>query len=309
MNVEQFKRFLELQGKRVIASESGYWHDAGSRVYLSIPYTRTIDPDPAELADLFRRHHILGLKYSTSDQSRGQPGAVYVIRDKAYDLHSQKRTVRVCVQKGLEHCTVRKIDFDYLLQHGLDLNRDTMARQHRDDPLFSDPTRWACLCRAGQQVEGAGAWGAFVGKHLAAYLICFIIDDCCHFLHEMSCTDLHEFHPNHVLMYKVAREMITRPNIGCVSSGLQPIFDIPGLDRFKRYIGFEKLEWNYIVVLHPALQAMLLSRPGWGLLDTARRRFPKQDALKRVHAIVNIARLSLGPCPKADMVQAVRDNE
>jgi hypothetical protein len=63
------------------------------------------------------------------------------------------------------------------------------------------------------------------------------------------------------------------------------------------------------VVLHPALQAMLLSRPGWGLLDTARRRFPKQDALKRVHAIVNIARLSLGPCPKADMVQAVRDNE
>jgi hypothetical protein len=307
MNVEQFRRFLELQGKHVIASESGYWHDAGSRVYLSIPYTCTIDPDPVELADLFRRHRIFGLKYSTLDRTRGQPGAVYVIRDKSYDLHCYKRTARVCVQKGMEHCTVQEIDFDYLLQHGLHLNLDTMTRQHRDDPLFSDPTRWACLCRAGQRVEGAGVWGAFVGKRLAAYLICFIIDDCCHFLHEMSRTDLHEFHPNHVLLYAVAREMITRPNIDRVSSGLQPIFDIPGVDRFKRYAGYEKLERNYVVVLHPALQATLLRWPGWSLLNAARRCFSKHDTLKRVHAIASIARLSLGPCPKADMAQVVRD--
>ena len=299
MNVEQFKRFLELQGKRVIASESGYWHEAGNRVYLSIPYTRTIDPDPTELADLFRRYRILGLKYSTLDRTRGQPGAVYVVRDKSYDLHSQKRTARACVLKGLGHCTVREIDFDYLLRYGLDLNRDTMARQHRDDSLFSDPACWARLCRAGQQVEGASAWGAFVGEHLAAYMIGFVVDGCYNILHEMSRTDLRDFYPNHVLQYTVIRKTITMPDIRSVSAGLEPIFEIAGLDRFKRYAGYEKLPRNYIVVLHPALRATLLSRPGWGFLNAAHRRFPKHDTLKRVHAIANLARLSL----------VARDNE
>jgi hypothetical protein len=187
------------------------------------------------------------------------------------------------------------IGFDYLQQHGLRLNQNTLDRQHRDDAFFSDPAQWACLCQAGQQVKGATAWGAFLEDHLAAYMITFHIDDCCHMLHAMSRTDLRKFYPNHALQYTVIREVITQPDIHCVSAGLEPIFDIPGLDRFKMHAGYEKLSRNYIVVLHPMLQAMLLSRPGWSLLHAAHRRFPEHDTLKRVHAIVDMARLSQLP--------------
>ncbi len=295
MNEEHFGRFLELQGRRVITSKSGAWYDAGGGVYLNIPYTQTIDPDPAELSELFRRHRILGVKYSTLDQSRGRPGAVYVIHDKAYGLHSLKRTTRACVCKGLDCCTVREIGFDYLQQHGLRLNRDTMERQCRDDPFFSNPERWARLCQAGRQVEGAGAWGAFVGEQLAAYAIIFCIGDCCHILHEMSRIDLMQCHSNHALQYELICKMIARPEIQCVSIGLEPIFKIPGLDRFKRYFGYEKVARNYVVVLHPLLQALLLGWPGWALLCAARHGFPQHNGLKRVHAIVDIARLSQTP--------------
>ncbi|MBN1812157.1 MAG: hypothetical protein JXA14_10005 [Anaerolineae bacterium] len=293
MNVEHFKRFLELQGRKVIESVSGYWYNAGGGVYLSIPYTRTIDPDPTELAELFCRHRILGVKYSTADRTRGHPGAIYVVRDKTYGLRNMKRTARACVRKGLERCTVRQINFDYLQEHGLRLNADTMERQYRDDPFFGDPARWARLCQAGRQVKGASAWGAFVGEQLAAYMIGFLIDDCYNILHEMSRTDLRDFYPNHVLQYTVIREAIIMPNVCSVSAGLESIFEIPGLDRFKRHAGYEKLPRNYIVVLHPVLRAILLGRLGRMILDAAHRRFPQHDRIKRVHATANMARLSL----------------
>ena len=295
MNTENFKRFLELQGRRVIASESGYWYDAGGGIYLSIPYTRTITPEPTEMARLFRRHRMLGVKYSTADRTRGRPGAIYLVRDRAYGLHSLKSSARGSVQKGLARCTVREVDFDYLHQHGPRLNRDTLARQARDDRFFSDPARWARLCWAGQQTEGASAWGAFVGEELAAYMICFLIDGCCNVLHEMSRTDLREYFANNALQYSVILQMIGRSGVHCVSAGLEPIIEIPGLDRFKRYAGYEKVPCNYVVTLHPLASSLLLSRPMWGLLCAARRRFPQHDVLKRVHSIVDMARLSQSP--------------
>ena len=295
MNTEHFRRFLELQGRPVIASESGYWYNAGGGVYLSIPYVRTIDPDPAELAGLFRRFRILGVKYSTADPTRGRSGGIYVVRDREYGLHSLKSSARSSVQKGLASCVIREIDFDYLQQHGLPLNWDTMERQKRDDPFFSDPALWARLCQAGRQVEGAGAWGAFVGDDLAAYMIVFLVDDCYNILHEMSRTDLRQHFPNNALQYSVIQTMMTRPGIHCVSAGLEPILEIPGLDRFKRYAGYEKLPCNYIVALHPLPRAVLLGRAGWAFLCAARRRFPENDKLKRIHAIVDIARLSQSP--------------
>jgi hypothetical protein len=93
----------------------------------------------------------------------------------------------------------------------------------------------------------------------------------------------------------VILQMISRPDIHSVSAGLEPIIEIPGLDRFKRYAGYEKVPCSYVVALHPLATALLLSRSAWGLLCAARRRFPQHDVLNRVHSIIDMARLSQSP--------------
>jgi len=291
MNVENFRLFLELQGRKVIESESGYWHDTGRSIYLSFPYHATIEPSKEEIEELFRKHRPLGLKYST-DKNVGRPAALYVVRDKSYgpkDLHSMAKRG---LKKGLRLCRVERIDFDYLREHGMPLNLDTLKRQGRDDPLFSRPDRWARFCEAGKRVEGASAWGAFVDGQLAAYQITFIIDDYCHVLHRMSRTKFLRCHPNEALDYTVIREMISSPGINCVACGLQSILDLPGLDGYKLRMGYQKRRMNFVVVLHPLLEPLLLSRLGEGLLGVAGRLAPDNDALKRVIATVDIARWS-----------------
>lgn len=99
---------------------------------------------------------MLGLKYSTKPQGNGQPGAIYLLSDKSYDLTKLGRSTRRHTRRGLAMCRVKRINFDELKAKGMQANLDTLCRQKRDDPAFSQPRRWACFCDAAGGVEGAG---------------------------------------------------------------------------------------------------------------------------------------------------------
>ena len=59
------------------------------------------------------------------------------------------------MRKGLRHCQVRPMGFDELHALGMPLNLDSLARQGRDEPIFSD------LVRMGP--------GAFYGGEIQAH--------------------------------------------------------------------------------------------------------------------------------------------
>lgn len=292
MNIEDFVEFLKLSGRKTIRSESGYWYDAGGGVYLSIPHHETRNPTAEELQELFRKHRILGVKYSANPGTRGKPGGVYILRDRSYNLLSLPRKTRAAVRQGLKNCSVREIGFDYLNEHGMPLNLDTLKRQGRDDPLFSQPDRWEQFCNAGRQVEGASAWGAFVDDQLAAYLMAFIVNECFWILHSTCRTELMPLHPNHALQYTVIQEMISKPEIELICGGNVAILDLQGLRSFKMRMGYEIMPVSLVVIFHPVLKALLLGRLGEGLLGCMSHLAGNSDKLKRIAAIVDMAKQS-----------------
>ncbi len=291
MNIGNFVEFLERSGRKTIKSDSGYWYDAGGAVYVSIPHHQLRSPSDEEVRELIRKHRILGVKYSTEPGPRGKPGGVYILSDNPYDLHKLPRSARRYIKKGLELCAVRHVDFDYLKEYGLPLNFDTMKRQGRNDSLFSRQDKWERFCKAAQQVEGTGAWGAFAKNQLAAFIVTFDIDDCCWILHSMCRTDLIPFHPNHALLYTLIKEVLSRPEIEYISGGNVSIFDLPGLREYKERMGFEIMPASFVVVLHPLLEAVLLNKFGRGLLKGV-TRLTGYDKPERIAAIVDMAERS-----------------
>jgi hypothetical protein len=292
MNVENHRRFLEAIGHRVIASPSGYWFDISRSFYESIPPLRVISPDRTETNVLLRQHHAIGLKYCAPYDHIGKRSWIYICRDKHYDLNTIHPKMRNKVRQGLRNCTIRPITFEYLHNHGMPLNRDTLKRQGRDDPMFSQPARWAHLCQAGQHIEGASAWGAFVGDQLAAYMITFTINGYNNILYQMSQTDLLASRANNALAFVATREMLASAGIQGVSYGQASIRELPGLEEYKVRLGYEKWPMRYVVVLHPLVRFILLSRAGDALLGGLNRLFPNHDVLKRINGIVDIARQS-----------------
>ena len=292
MNVENYREFLQAIGHRIITSPSGHWFDISRSFYESIPPVRLITPEAEDLKALFRQHPVIGLKYCGPVDGRGKQSWIYICRETDYDMKTVHRKMRNKVRQGLANCEVRPVSFQYLRDHALPLNQDTLNRQGRHDPMFAESAQWARLCQAGQEIEGAIAWGAFVESELAAYLIAFVIDGCSNILHQMSRTDLLDSKANNALAFVVTREMMASSHIQAISYGHASIRGLPGLEEYKVRLGYEKWPMRYVVVLHPLIRSLLLNRLGDALLSHLSRFLPDQDVLKRIDGIVDIARES-----------------
>jgi hypothetical protein len=66
MNVEIFAEWLRRQGHQVERTESSYWVNRATRVYLAFPYHWLIQPAEAELQEFIQSRQALSLRYSTS---------------------------------------------------------------------------------------------------------------------------------------------------------------------------------------------------------------------------------------------------
>jgi len=301
LNVENICQFYKRLGFHIIESPSSYWLNLGPRFYVALPpQTIIVNPDEDEMAKLCSQPGVLGLKYSTERSTRsptaaegdGQPGAIYLLSDKSYDLAKLSRSTRRHTRRGLKMCSVEQIGFDELKAKGMQANLDTLCRQKRDDPIFSQSRRWASFCHAGGAVEGAGVWGAFVNDELAAYAVTFITDDCCNILYQMSCTDMMQYRVNLALFYTINRKMLALPGINRICCGMTPIIDLPGLDTFKTRLGYEKRPVHFKVKLRPWLGRLLLNSAGRGALSLARRVAPDVYLLKQANGFLSIGRAS-----------------
>lgn len=282
---------MELRGHRVAEACGTLWHGTEGRIYMSLPYHRPLAPDPDEVARLLVKAHATGVRFPSLAWS-GLPSGLYVCRDKRYDIHSPHRNFRAKVRRGLECCTVRRVEEAELLTQGLELNRETMRRQGRWDPEFGAPRPWRRFVEAMRRCPEIVPVGAFVGSRLAAFSITCREDGWLHLLHQMSRgTDL-ENCPNHALSFTLTCEAAKDPTLEAVSMGWVSLVDTEGLGEYKRRMGYETIPLNSAFQLHPALEPLLTSRVTLGLVSAARRLRPGDQRAARLAAVLTGARLS-----------------
>lgn len=160
-DVAAYAAFCRKLGYRVVGGERGVWIGRGSRVFQRLPPCLDDEPPPTERRELLRRQRALGILYVTPPSPAGAPASVYTVRNKNYDLAALDRRGRWSVRQGLTHCTVRRIAFEELQQQGRSLNRDTLDRHGRQEPMFESASGWERFCAAGlrQRVDAASRTG------------------------------------------------------------------------------------------------------------------------------------------------------
>jgi len=280
-------------GYQVEETPHGIWIGISHGFFNRVPLYETAPPTQGEIRSLFRCYPILGLHYALPPGSRGKPSYGYFVRDRDYDLKHLHRKSRKGVRRGLENCQVRPMGFDELYHLGPPLNRDTLARQGRDDPTLSQPERWARFCQAGEQVEGAQVWGAFVSDELAAYVTLFRIDGVVNLLHQNSRTSLMKLYPNPALNFTVTQNMMRTPGVQAVFSGPAGHWSSPGLDAYKRHMGYLKDPVVFAVQLRPVVKHLLLSQWGRRIISALGCRLSGKTLCQSVKAILEVAVLSL----------------
>ncbi len=295
MNLEYMRQFYERSGYKVIKSKNFYWLEMSNNFYQAMPPSGIIEPEPAEIQELFRKHRIWGLKYSTKSAGLGQEGYLYCCYDKTYDFKNMGASTRRNMRKALKKCSVEPIDFDYLAKEGFKLNTDTLGRQKRHDPAFLDYKRWSAMCRAGKDTAGAEVWGTLVDGKLASYMIAFQVGKVFEILHLMSRSDFRAYYPNYALLYTVLNNVLNkRPEVVCVCGGTKSIRPIKGVNDYKLRVGFDKKPANFVVILNPWLKFFLLNKLSQLTFQGMFKLFPKNDRVRLAYGMVGMAHESGG---------------
>ena len=178
-------RFLELRGCRVFEALGATWGHYRGPFYSSLPFHQEFEFSRSEIRSMMLRQNVASVRFPTTTRP-GLAGGLYVCDPSQYSLASISRQYRVQIKRGIEICTTRPIDPDELLAHGLQLNLDTMERQHRFDPEFGDPARWRRFVDALRNCPETAVYGAFIGDRLSAYIVGIHDGGWLHLLYKMT---------------------------------------------------------------------------------------------------------------------------
>jgi hypothetical protein len=292
MSYTEYAEFCRFIGYHAEETPHGIWIGPSHGFFNRVPLYETTTPGEDELRFLFRQRSTLGVHYAAAPGSRGKESHNYFVRDQNYDLKTLNSKGRWSVRKGLRNCQVRPMCFDELHRLGMPLNLDTLARQGRDDPLFSDADCWARLCQAGAKVDGAHVWGAFCGEQLAAYVVFIRLGSVVNLLYHNSRASLMEFHPSSALFFTVTQTMMQTPGVKAVYNGSEWLTTTKGLDRFKQRMGFRTEPVIFVVQLRSMLRRVLLDWGGRRVINALERWLSDRDSFQSVQAVLDIAAMS-----------------
>jgi len=246
-------------GRRVLRRGDHWWFDVSRGVYANFPFHVPIVPDRHEITGLLAGRGLVA-RYCCPVE-HGRRSFMYVCEDRDYCVDQLSNNTRSKVRRGLRRNDVRRIRPRELGQlGGIDLSRDTIARQGRRAPAGHDDY-WNRYFQAADESDGFEAWGAFAGSRLAAFLLSCNIDGCVNIFILRSHRDTLRDYPNNALIHEFLLDALSRPEIQLVSYGWESIQStLVSLDSFKVAMNFKRREIGQRVELNCWIRPLAGSR-------------------------------------------------
>jgi len=281
MKRDEYAAFFERLGHRVVRTRSAAWYDARGGIFMSLPHAAPLEPDPAELREIFRGH-AWGVRFPAPADGPGRLSYALVLDDAQYDLHSLSANSRSKVRRGLKWWDVRRIDSDHVRKRGEQANAETLARVALQYELCGWDQWWDAVAAT----ESAEVWAALDGSTLGAYLVVVIVDGVAELLIARSRDDARARYANHALVFTAAREYMNRADVGALFFGLESLEPEGGVDQFKTSLGFMRRRLRQRIVFHPAAERVADIRLVRAAIGTAARWWPQRETLRKLDGLL-----------------------
>ena len=259
MDAEGLLSFFEKVGFRGHRSASAHWYVAGPRFLMSLPSHSEVSVDKAELADIFRKTRVAGIRYISAPGEGGRASYQIVASGSEYSLAKLSGNTRSKTRRGLKRNEIRPVTGAEVAEHGHKAVTQTLERQGRssDEAVAA----WRRLLAAADAEPAAEIWGAWHEGELAAYLLMLHIDDVCEFYQARSRNDLLQHYPNNALIHTLTEEILVKRAVREITFGIESAEDVSALDTFKFSMGYTRKLIHQKVVFHPALRPALALAP------------------------------------------------
>lgn len=287
-NPNSMVEFFERLGHKIIQTQSAWWYDVQPRVLLSLPYYKLVEPAEEEIAKLMHEYKLRALRFPTVLKNFGFVSNLALNTKTDYDLSDQHQKARNQTRRGLENCKVEQIDFDFLMDKGLELNEETAKRQGRESQ-YANPDYWRKYCQAAKETAGMSCWAASVEDKLASFLVAIEVDDWVEWVVHQSLTPLLKKYPNNALVYTAAQYFFKERHRKGICYGLGSLEQTPHLDHFKERMGWklEPIKQRLVFSKNIRIALSLAREP---LLKILEKIFPENYTARKTIAMTRLYR-------------------
>ena len=118
LDLDRLATFFQTAGFRVHRSDTAAWYEAGPRFLLGVPTHHPLALQEREAREVLRSTGALGLRYITSEETRGRTSWQMSISGGDYSLEKLSGNTRSKVRRGLKQNEVRRITGSELASAG-----------------------------------------------------------------------------------------------------------------------------------------------------------------------------------------------
>jgi hypothetical protein len=252
MNLQDFARIHKEAGYKVNILDGIYFLN---RRWIAYSFPQLYDVNiEKHLINMLKWRKLITVIKTTS---RIKNTYEYILKTNNYHLDTFRKKTRTTIKKSLKYCEFKMPLLNDLLTSGLAINRETLKLQYRKDKFISEPHFWNKLIRSFYDNTDAKILGAYFNKKLIAYAVAYFLEGKHFFFLQHIDRQYATYYPMSGLMYILINEIIAENGKIEISDGVESFTPIPSLNRFKRFMGFERVPVTRIYILHPVLLIVL----------------------------------------------------
>jgi hypothetical protein len=180
----------------------------------------------------------------------------YILTTNSYDIDEFRKKTRTTIRKSLKTCEFKKPPFNDLVHQGIEINRQTLKIQQRNDKFLSDLKLWENYIRKFYDNEHTIVLGAYLEDKMIGYAIAYELEEKYYFHLQHIDRDYGTYYPMSGLMYTIIKIVLDKNKFIEISDGIESFNPLPSLNRFKTYMRFNRVPITRVYILHPFLVAI-----------------------------------------------------
>lgn len=236
-----------------INSNQGFHYLFKNRILYSFPELVPVPVDKKLIRKLQWRYPITVVKTGHRIKNTYE----YILDTNNYSFDTFRKKTRTTIRKSLNSCEFKKPLIEDLVHYGLKINRQTLHIQDRNDKCLTDPEMWKKYISLCYDHEDVKILAAYLGNVMIGYAMAFRLGEMHYFHLQHIDREYATYYPMSGLMYILINQLIEQYGRIRISDGVESFDSIPSLNRFKRYMGFERIPITRVYIINPLIVMML----------------------------------------------------
>jgi len=248
MTLDDFDRLHRSTGYAIKKTGNQYFLKH-QRINYSFPLLAEI-PVSRQLVDHLKwRHPVTVIKTSAPVKNTYE----YILKTENYGIGTFRKRTRTTIRKCLKNCEIKRPTLEDLIHTGLQINRQTLHRQRRTDKFLTQEKRWKKYASLLYHQKDTTILGAYLGSRMIAFAVAYQLQGKhCFYIQHID-RNYSTYYPMSGLIYELVNKILDAYGRIEISDGIESFHSTPSLNRFKRYMQFERQPITRVYVLHPFL--------------------------------------------------------